>query len=186
MMVRSFKATARSGAIVLAALGCLLPGEALAIPLLNGFGGPTGYGLPQNCVHPNDDGSYSGPPGMITAPVALPLTTAFPNGVNFFGNVYRTFYLNTNGNITFRAALGTYTPAAFPIADQPIAIHRYNRRYTWCHRVAFLQTCNRKTRPIRQPVRRCAIGSNYQDCDAPHDTAYLVQPAHALSQRSSV
>jgi MYXO-CTERM domain-containing protein len=91
-----------------------------AIPLLNGFGGPSGYGTPDHCVHPNDDGSYAGPAGAIGAPVAISLTAAFPNGVNFFGNAYRTFYLNTNGNITFRAALPTFTPAPFPISAQPM------------------------------------------------------------------
>ncbi len=37
----------------------VISGDASAVPLLTGFGGPTGYGLPQNCVHPNDDGSYA-------------------------------------------------------------------------------------------------------------------------------
>ena len=92
-----------------------------AVPLLTGFGGPTGYGLPQNCVHPNDDGSYVGPPpatGFVAVPI--PITTAFPMGLNFFGNNYRAMYVNTNGNITFRGGVGTYTPMPFPVADQPM------------------------------------------------------------------
>jgi len=93
-----------------------------AIPLLNGFGGPTGYGLPENCVHPNDDGSYAGPPPItgFGTPVAIPITRAFPNGINFFGNRYTTMFLNNNGNITFRGALPTFTPAPFPVAMQPM------------------------------------------------------------------
>ncbi len=93
--------------------------DAEAIPLLNGFGGPTGYGTPDHCVHPNDDGSYAGPGGSGGA-VAINLRPAFPGGLGFFGSTYNTFFLNTNGNITFRAGLGTYTPAAFPIANQPM------------------------------------------------------------------
>ncbi len=93
--------------------------EAHAIPLLNGFGGPTGYGTADHCVHPNDDGSYAGPGGTGT-PVAIDLRPAFPGGLGFFGRTFNTFYLNTNGNITFNAALFTYTPAAFPVADQPM------------------------------------------------------------------
>jgi MYXO-CTERM domain-containing protein len=98
-----------------------LAAPAHAVPLLTGFGGPSGYGLPQNCVHPNDDGSYSGPPPTtgITA-VSVDITRAFRNGINFFGATHRAMFVNTNGNITFRAALPTYTPAPFPIADQPM------------------------------------------------------------------
>jgi hypothetical protein len=29
-------------------------------------------------------------------------------------------FVNTNGNITFRTGLGTYTPQAFPVANQPM------------------------------------------------------------------
>ena len=92
-----------------------------AVPLLTGFGGPTGYGLPQNCVHPNDDGSYAGPPpttGLTAAPVDI--TRAFPAGLRFFGATYRAMYVNTNGNITFHGALAQYTPAPFPVAMQPM------------------------------------------------------------------
>jgi MYXO-CTERM domain-containing protein len=89
----------------------LVTSTAEAIPLLNGFGGPSGYGTPDHCVPPNDDGSFAG---------AIDLTMAFPMGVAFFGNTYRTFFLNNNGNITFRAALGTYTPMPFPVAAQPM------------------------------------------------------------------
>ena len=111
MMVRSFKTTARSGAIVLAAFGCLLPGEALAIPLLNGFGGPNGYGTSDHCTSPNDDGGYGRP---------IDLRPAFPGGLGFFGRMFNTFYLNTNGNITFNGELSQYTPDAFPVANQPM------------------------------------------------------------------
>jgi MYXO-CTERM domain-containing protein len=99
----------------------LLAGDAGAIPLLTGFGGPSGYGLPQNCVHPNDDGSYAGPPPTTGYPaVPVSIMRAFPMGLRFFGATYNTMYVNTNGNITFRAAVGTYTPSPFPIADQPM------------------------------------------------------------------
>ena len=90
-----------------------------AVPLLTGFGGPTGYGLPQNCVHPNDDGSYAGPPPATGVGVPIPITTAFPMGLNFFGNNYRAMYVNTNGNITFRGAVFTYTPMPFPSPISP-------------------------------------------------------------------
>jgi hypothetical protein len=35
------------------------------------------------------------------------ITRAFPMGLNFFGaTLQRAMFVNTNGNITFRAALG--------------------------------------------------------------------------------
>ncbi len=95
--------------------------EASAIPLLNGFGGPTGYGTADHCVHPNDDGSYAGPGATgVATPVPIDLTPAFPMGLRFYGNTYRTFFLNTNGNITFNAALPTFTPQPFPVSMQPM------------------------------------------------------------------
>ncbi len=93
--------------------------SAEAIPLISGFGGPTGYGTPDHCVHPNDDGSYAGPTGAGPA-VAIDLRPAFPTGLAFFGRTFQSFYLNTNGNITFNGGLGTFTPAPFPVAEQPM------------------------------------------------------------------
>lgn len=117
MIARSLRTSTLATAAAAALLSLAAPAE--AIPLLNGFGGPTGYGLATNCVHPNDDGSYSGPGGAGAA-VAIDLRPAFPGGLNFFGRTYTSFYLNTNGNITFRGALFTYTPNPFPVAEQPM------------------------------------------------------------------
>ncbi len=120
--MRSRKVAVRALCVALPFTSLLsLASVADAVPLLTGFGGPTGYGLPQNCVHPNDDGSYAGPPpatGSTAAPIDV--TRAFPSGLNFFGNNYRSMYVNTNGNITFRGALAQFTPAAFPVAMQPM------------------------------------------------------------------
>lgn len=55
---------------------------------------------------PNDDGS--------SAPVPLP----FP--VNFFGTAYTYLYVNNNGNVTFRAPLGTFTPFEINATTPPI------------------------------------------------------------------
>lgn len=79
-----------------------------AAELISGLGGESGYG--QLAMSRNDDGSSS----------AIDITPSFPNGINFFGNIYTTLYINTNGNITFNRALGIYTPEPFPIANQPM------------------------------------------------------------------
>ncbi len=117
----SFARVALCAALQLPLLAAWM-GDAGAIPLLTGFGGPTGYGLPQNCVHPNDDGSYAGPPPVddFADPVAVPITDAFPTGLHFFGGTYNAMFVNTNGNITFRDAVPTFTPDPFPVADQPM------------------------------------------------------------------
>ncbi len=83
--------------------------SAVAQPVLEaGFGGPNDYG--NMCLSPNDDGSSA----------LIDLTPAFPSGLNFFGTRYMGVYVNTNGNITFGGPVGTYTPEAFPVADQPM------------------------------------------------------------------
>lgn len=84
---------------------CFLPSPAQsAASLLDGFGGPKGFGA--DSVFRNDDSG--------TGPVSLP----FP--VNFFGTTYNQYYVNTNGNITFQSVFGTFTPSFFPGAPQPI------------------------------------------------------------------
>ncbi len=86
-----------------------------AVPLLNGFGGPAGYGASE--LASNDDSSTG----------TIDLTPAFALGLNFFSfrfapprPYYRSLFVNNNGNVTFNAALGIFTPTAFPVADQPM------------------------------------------------------------------
>jgi len=81
---------------------------AQAVPLIATYGGPAGYGT--NVLPGNDDGSSA----------AIDLTPAFPGGVRFFGGPYTQTWVNNNGNITFNAALFTYTPDPFPVASQPM------------------------------------------------------------------
>jgi hypothetical protein len=88
-------------------LGTAAPAWAQA-SLLSGYGGSLGYGT--DCLYPNDDGSSA----------LIDLTPAFPSGLLFFGATQTVAYVNTNGNITFSAPVSTYTPAAFPIAAQPM------------------------------------------------------------------
>lgn len=78
------------------------------VPLIGGMGGPSGYGT--ECLSPNDDGSSA----------EIDVRAAFPDGLEFFGTIYYSVYVNTNGNITFNGALDQYTPDAFPIAAQPM------------------------------------------------------------------
>jgi len=90
---------------LVAALGCLsLASPSLAQPALErGFGGPNDFGT--SCLSWNDDGTSQ----------AISLAEAFPDGLNFFGTVHRTMYVNTNGNITFSGPVATFTPSAFPL-----------------------------------------------------------------------
>ena len=110
-----------SVALISFGLGLLVARDVWAIPLLDGFGGPTGYGLAANCLHAADDGSYAGPPPTTgSPPVPINIELAFPTGLSFFGGSYRQMYVNTNGNISFRAALPAFTPLPFPVAAQPM------------------------------------------------------------------
>lgn len=98
---------------VITATVAMLSGSssAHAVPLLNGFGGPTGYGLAEHCVHPSDDGSWSAQAATGDAtPTAVDLRGAFPEGINWFGQRLTTMFVNVNGNVTFRAPLASPIP----------------------------------------------------------------------------
>lgn len=86
-----------------------------------GFGGPLGFGPADQCLGLSDDGSWNGP-GTASKTTAMPIAmaAAFPRGINFFGRRFEDFYLNTNGNITFRAPLREFAPRAFPLAGVPM------------------------------------------------------------------
>jgi hypothetical protein len=73
-----------------------------------GLGGTAGYGT--QCLGQNDDGSSN----------VIDISAYFPDGLNFFGTVQRTLYVNTNGNITFAGGVPTYTPDPFPVAARPM------------------------------------------------------------------
>ena len=76
--------------------------------LISDLGGPAGFGT--GFLDYNDDSSSS----------AIDVSHAFPRGLRYFGGTYHSIYVNNNGNITFRGAVGQFTPTAFPIADQPM------------------------------------------------------------------
>src|SRR5690349_12634634 len=78
------------------------------VPLINTFGGTRGFGT--RCLSPNDDGSSA----------SIDLAPAFPAGLRFFTRTHTAAFVNTNGNISFSGNVPTYTPDAFPVADQPM------------------------------------------------------------------
>ncbi len=80
--------------------------DAGAIELLQGLGGPGGYG--EGNLPGNDDGSSS----------AVDVRAAFPSGMRFFGMTFTSLYVNNNGNVSFGGPVGEYTPRAFPVSNQ--------------------------------------------------------------------
>jgi VCBS repeat-containing protein len=69
--------------------------------LISGLGTDTGYGT--LALAPNDDNSSG----------AINITSVFGSaGIDFFGTHYTSLYINNNGNITFGAPNGAYTPTA--------------------------------------------------------------------------
>ena len=94
--------------LLLAALFCEPPHVMGQATLISGLGGTAGYGT--QCLGRNDDGSSR----------AIDLTPIFPTGIQFFDRTHTQMYVNTNGNVTFSRGLATYTPAAFPVAGQPM------------------------------------------------------------------
>lgn len=92
-------------AIALFSLMLTFPAGALAQDgvLMTGLGGPAGYG--EGVLEANDDGSSA----------EIDITAAFPNGLEYFGQRFRSMYVNNNGNVTFGGPTGTYTPQRFPL-----------------------------------------------------------------------
>ena len=83
-------------------------GARAEVPLLDGFGGTVDYG--SDCLGSNDDGSSR----------AIDLTSIWPSGLQFFDRTHTQMFVNTNGNVSFTGQVPTYTPSAFPVADQPL------------------------------------------------------------------
>ena len=84
------------------------PRRAEALDLITDLGGPAGFGT--GSLDPNDDSSSG----------AIDISRAFPGGLRYFAGTYTSIYVNNNGNITFRGAVGQFTPTPFPIAEQPM------------------------------------------------------------------
>ncbi len=104
-MNQSIKRWLRAG-VALVVAACVMPQTASAVPLIRGLGGPAGYGV--DFLAYNDDGSSA----------VIDVARSFRNGLRFFGRTFTQLYVNNNGNITFGGALGTFTPRAFPVANQ--------------------------------------------------------------------
>jgi hypothetical protein len=98
--------------VIVAAVAAWCAEARAGATLLNNLGGPRGYGT--SCMPPNDDGSWP------ADTVGLDLTPAFPHGLHFYAGSYTRGWVNNNGNLSFHAALSTYTPSAFPGAPQPM------------------------------------------------------------------
>uniref|UniRef100_UPI0025C16486 nidogen-like domain-containing protein n=1 Tax=Marivita sp. TaxID=2003365 RepID=UPI0025C16486 len=75
--------------------------------LIRTLGGDAGFG--EEILARNDDGS--------TQEIAL--ADVFPNGLNFFGEVYNSLWVNNNGSVTFDGSLATFTPQTITDGTTP-------------------------------------------------------------------
>ena len=75
--------------------------------LVSGLGGPAGFG---EIEVPRNDDSYT----------SYSLEPVFENGLNFFGTTYTSFYVNTNGSISFGRGVSQYTPTAITSGGTPM------------------------------------------------------------------
>lgn len=78
--------------------------------LIGGLGGPSGYGLAENCLPPIDDGAS----GLID------LSAAFPSGLRFYNNTYTGVFVGANGVISFARPSTGYRSVAFPSSREPL------------------------------------------------------------------
>lgn len=79
-------------------LALCTPLTAKATDLVNGLGGVAGFG--ENFLDRNDDSSTG----------AIYISSVFPDGLDFFGTVYTSLYINNNGNVTFFNSSSEYDP----------------------------------------------------------------------------
>ena len=81
------------------------PGNAL----VSGLGGAAGYGEIE--APRNDDGYMLLDSAQVSA--------VFETGLNFFGTTYDSFYVNTNGSISFGSGISTFTPSVITSGGTP-------------------------------------------------------------------
>jgi len=98
---------AMAAALALTAL-LAAPTAMAAATLISGLGGSYGFG--EDTLYVNDDGYSS----------AISVSSAFPDGLNYYGTTQSTIYVNNNGNITFAGGVYNYTPIPFPVSAQPM------------------------------------------------------------------
>jgi hypothetical protein len=67
--------------------------------LIAGLGGSAGFG--EGLLDRNDDSSTG----------AIDISSIFENGLNFYGNVFTSLYVNNNGSVTFNAPRSSFTPS---------------------------------------------------------------------------
>ncbi len=60
------------------------------------------------------------PIGDDNSSAAIPLATAWPAGFCYVGRPVMNMFVNNNGNVTFNAAVSTFTPVPFPISNNPM------------------------------------------------------------------
>ncbi len=77
--------------------------------LVSGLGGTAGYGEIE--VPRNDDGYMLLDSTQVSA--------VFETGLNFFGTTYDSFYVNTNGSISFGSGISNYTPSTITSGGTP-------------------------------------------------------------------
>jgi len=80
-----------------------------AVVVTTGGGNAANVGAPSGR---NDDG--------FRGPIDFNFTNAGHQLTNFFGGNYGSFYVNTNGNITFNQGLASFTPSGPQGASQPV------------------------------------------------------------------
>jgi VCBS repeat-containing protein len=86
----------------------LVNGLGSAAGVTAGAGGTATFG--ENVVALGDDNSTA----------AILISSVFSSGLNFFGTNYTSLFINNNGNISFGAAVSTFTPSGIPAGTTPM------------------------------------------------------------------
>ncbi|MGC6483844.1 MAG: nidogen-like domain-containing protein [Synechococcus sp.] len=74
-------------------------------PLINNLGGEAGFG--ENVLDRGDDNSSE----------EISITSIFENGLNFYGRVFDSLWVNNNGSVTFNGPRSTFTPEVISLNE---------------------------------------------------------------------
>lgn len=90
--------------------------------ILSGFGGSTGFGPDEQCLHPSDEDAWSGPPPVGAMPTAqfIPLRFAFSRGLELGSFTLTQMLVNTNGTVSFVDPVPAYQATNAARSTQPV------------------------------------------------------------------
>ncbi|MEZ4405617.1 MAG: nidogen-like domain-containing protein [Polyangiales bacterium] len=96
--------------------------EAATPVILRNFGGSTGFGPDEQCLHPTDEDAWAGPPPVGAMPAArpIPLNFAFARGLSLGTRTLTQMFVNANGTVSFIDPVPAFDATNDVRSSQPV------------------------------------------------------------------